>query len=276
MNPICYKIIASDLDGTLMYSRDMVSAENEKAIKELKEKGVIFALNSGRTFSEMPAVLRDNPDIRYYICADGAAVYDKQTGERNCACLSQELVAKIFPVLKKYDASISLRHVGKSYIDKNVSNEAEWNAHRIPLLYQEFLKYYDIMMDDFEAFCLSLDEVEMLCVWFPTAERLNACKAELERIDGVMVDSSDPLNLEIISSKAGKGSALLRMADMLGIAHEETIAVGDGPNDFHMIRAAGLGLATSNACPELKELADDIICSNEEHIAKYILEHYIQ
>jgi Cof subfamily protein (haloacid dehalogenase superfamily) len=275
MEPICYKIIASDLDGTLLFGQDEVSPENEKAIKELKEKGVIFALNSGRTFSEMPAVLRDNPDIRYYICADGATVYDKLTGERNCACLSQAQVAKIFPVLKKYDASISLHHMGKSYIDKSVSNKTEWNAHRIPHLFQVFLKYYDTMIDDFEAFCLSLDEVEMLCVWFPTDEQLNACKAELECIDGVMVDSSDPLNLEIISSRAGKGSALLRMADMLGVAHEATIAVGDGPNDIHMLRAAGLGLATSNACPELKELADEVICSNKEHIVKYILDHYI-
>ncbi len=276
MEPISYKIIASDLDGTLLQGIDEVSPENEKAIKALKEKGVVFALNSGRTFSEMPAVLRENPDIRYYICADGAAVYDKQTGERNCACLSKELFKKIHSVLKKNDASISVRHMGKSYIDKNLSGEKDWEAHRIPPLFRTYLRYYDTMVDDFEDFCLSLDEVEMLCVWFPTDEQLNACKAELESMDGVAVDSSDPLNLEIISDKAGKGSALLRLADMLGVPHEATIAVGDGPNDFDMIRAAGLGLATSNACPELKELADEVICSNKEHIAKYILEHYIR
>ena len=75
-------IVASDLDGTLLTHGEQLSGENKKAIKEMAELGVVFAPCSGRTFMEMPAVVRENPDIRYYICGDGALVYDKQTGER--------------------------------------------------------------------------------------------------------------------------------------------------------------------------------------------------
>lgn len=74
--------------------------------------------------------------------------------------------------------------------------------------------------------------------------------------------------------EAGKGNALRSLADMLGVSHDETIGVGDSDNDTSLIEAAGLGLVPSNGCGSLKKIADEIICSNDEHIACYILDHY--
>jgi hydroxymethylpyrimidine pyrophosphatase-like HAD family hydrolase len=62
---------------------------------------------------------------------------------------------------------------------------------------------------------------------------------------------------------------------MTGIGIENTIAVGDSDNDMSMIKAAGLGLAVSNACDELKAIADKVICSNDEHNIKYIYENIL-
>ena len=81
--------------------------------------------------------------------------------------------------------------------------------------------------------------------------------------------------LEVYSSDAGKGKALIALADMLGIDIADVIAVGDSKNDSSMIEEAGLGLAVANACDALKELADQTICDNSEHIAKYVLEKFI-
>ena len=73
-------IVASDLDGTLLHSGEGLSEENKEAIRKMGELGVAFVPCSGRTFMEMPAVVRENPDIRYYIGGDGGIVYDKLTG----------------------------------------------------------------------------------------------------------------------------------------------------------------------------------------------------
>ena len=92
-----------------------------------------------------------------------------------------------------------------------------------------------------------------------------------------MIVSSFAHNIEIISERAGKGKALHRLARLTGIDPSETIAVGDSSNDSEVIRAAGLGIAMKNAWDELKEIADEVAdCTNDEHVAKYILENYIK
>ena len=80
--------------------------------------------------------------------------------------------------------------------------------------------------------------------------------------------------LEVYSSDAGKGKTLVALANMLGVDIADVIAIGDSNNDSTMIENVGLGLAVANACDALKELADQTICDNSEHIAKYLLENY--
>ena len=81
--------------------------------------------------------------------------------------------------------------------------------------------------------------------------------------------------LEVYSYDAGKGKTLAAFADKLGVDVADVIAVGDSDNDSTMIEKAGLGLAVANACDALKEIADQTICDNSEHIAKYVLENFI-
>ena len=78
-----------------------------------------------------------------------------------------------------------------------------------------------------------------------------------------------------ILASEGQGGDRERLAKELEIDPKETIAIGDSPNDGSMIGTAGLGLAVKNACEELQEIAKGRICSNEEHVAKYVLEKII-
>jgi hydroxymethylpyrimidine pyrophosphatase-like HAD family hydrolase len=90
------------------------------------------------------------------------------------------------------------------------------------------------------------------------------------------VVSSCAFNIEIFYKESGKGASLRALAELLGIPIEETIAVGDSTNDKPMLDAAGLSLATENAFPELKAASDEVICHYNDHVAKYILDHYIK
>ena len=92
----------------------------------------------------------------------------------------------------------------------------------------------------------------------------------------VLYAQSNKYNLEVFSSKAGKGNALMLLADILGVDRTQTIAVGDSTNDMTMIKAAGLGLAMQNAVDELKQNADEVICDNNSNAIDYIVERYIK
>ena len=111
-----YQIIASDLDGTLLTDDKRISDENMAAIKELTARGVHFVPSSGRAFGEIPALVKDIPEVRYVIYSDGAGVYDKQTGDRIETCMPQALVHQALDILEQYDMTISMRYVGDCYV----------------------------------------------------------------------------------------------------------------------------------------------------------------
>lgn len=73
-----FKIITSDLDGTLLNSRSEISSENLRAIHELSNRGIYFVPSTGRTVSELPAEIINDPAIRYIIHSNGAVLLDRQ------------------------------------------------------------------------------------------------------------------------------------------------------------------------------------------------------
>ena len=269
-----YKIIASDLDGTLLDSRSEVSHENLDAIKELSERGIFFAPSTGRTFAEIPATLRDNPDIRYYIHSNGAVVLDKQTGKRITNCISNEVGKRVIGVFNKYKIHKTYRQGGECYVDSAFQTEEMWDKYNVCVPHRVVVDAFSVYLDDFEERMLAADEVEVYSIFFEDLAEKQKCKEELAEIEEIAIAEVSEHNIEIFSRTAGKGSALLSLADMLDVPHSETMSLGDSDNDRSITLAAGLGLAMSNACESLKTLADGIICSNDEHVVRYVINKY--
>ena len=271
-----YRIIASDLDGTLLDSNGRLSVENLKAIQELSERGVLFVPSSGRTLDEIPLFVRSIPSVRYVIHSDGAVVYDKRTGARIDLSMSQAKAKKAFEILAEYDTNVTVRHRGKSYIDAQKSNDEAFAYYRLLKDWPPFVREYILPVSDFDAFCASLDSVEMICVFFHDETEQEECRARFAELAEFGLASSDFSNLEIFDSCAGKGSALLRLAQELGVDPSQTIAVGDSPNDLDMLTRAGLGLAMQNASDDVKACSDAVACHHDEHVVRYICDTYIQ
>ncbi len=271
-----YKIIASDLDGTLLNNRSQVSQENLDAITKLAEQGIHFVPCSGRTFSEIPVQIREHPSIRYVIHSNGAAVLDKVTGQRILNCIPNSTVQKIMGLLTQYEAHICIRHNSQCFVD-DIHQSEEWmDYYNVAEAQKDCVRKYALRLDRFTDYVYGADQVEVFSAFFRNYEDKVACKKILMEDPSLHVAEISDHNIEVMSADAGKGRALLSLAQLLGIDIAQTISIGDSDNDSSITKTSGLGLAVSNACEALKGVADQVICSNEDHVAQYVLAHYFK
>lgn len=271
-----YKIVASDLDGTLLNKEQIVSEENLQAISEMNRIGVEFIPTTGRSMNEVDPSLINSPDIQYIITSNGAVVYDKNIGKTILTrYIPRDDVSLVLENLRPYNVFIVAKEGGKSYFDKNRYNSEFLNTCGIDAYFGHIISQHAEALEDFESFLLSSNEIEMIVVFFEFDEAARYCKQIFEDSGRLCAAHANIGYLEVYSSDAGKGKTLVTFADKLGIDIADVIAVGDSNNDSTMIEEAGLGLAVANACDALKELANQTICDNSEHIAKYVLENFI-
>lgn len=271
-----YKIVASDLDGTLLKDDKTISQENYQAIEEYSRLGGYFVPSSGRTISEIPLLVRNIPGVRYVLFSDGAGIYDKQTGQMHTRNISKEDSRKLLEVLWSYDTILTVRSGGKCYVDATRHKIEEYDRYRLSLAYRDFVFRFDYPKANYREFCLGLDGIEMICVFFRYDDEQQRCREQLESMGLYTLMASEPCNLEIASRDAGKGKGLLRLADMLGVDRSQTIGIGDSTNDAQSIQMAGLGLAMGNAWKEVQDMADRTVCTNEEHMMAYLMRYLIR
>ncbi|MBO5889717.1 MAG: Cof-type HAD-IIB family hydrolase [Clostridia bacterium] len=270
-----FKLIAVDLDGTLLNSKSNVSDINLSAIKKINDKGIYFVPCSGRTLGEIPSALTQNPDIHYIIYSNGSTILDKTTGKEIYNCISKATASKVFDIICDYDLHITIRQGGNCYVEEGSVTKESIEYFNICKAHVVVLRDYAIYLKDFSSWMKTLDNIEVVSVFFHNREDLNKCRERLEKNSGLLVVSVSDYNLEIISVNAGKGKALLTLANKLGIDYKNTVAVGDSGNDIPMMKVAGTRIAVSNASEVLKPFCNLEICSNDEHAIDYILKNYI-
>ncbi len=272
-----YKIIASDLDGTLLRDDKTISQKNLDAIKKFTEMGGIFIPTTGRAIGEVPDFLLNNPYIRYIICSDGTGIYDKQTEKCEFDSIPHDLLMRAIDIFLSFDTHIVIHHNNAAYSDTTQEFFDKEQLEHFGKLDPQFAHYtFSTHKPNFREFCASIGDAELLFAFFWDLFELEECTKRLEEMGEFSVLSSADRSIEIIRKTSDKGYALLRLADMLGIDRSKTIAVGDNTNDHNLVECAGLGLAMGNAVPSLKALADSVICTNAEHNVDYIVKNFIK
>ncbi|MDO4942914.1 MAG: HAD-IIB family hydrolase, partial [Lachnospiraceae bacterium] len=119
---------------------------------------------------------------------------------------------------------------------------------------------------------LNAEKIHLLFNDMDLKERL---KKEYSKNPHFLATSAVPSNLELNNKTADKGSALLALADILGISHEQTMACGDSYNDEAMLRKAGFSVAMGNADPEIKKICDFVTKTNEEDGVAHVIEEFV-
>ena len=265
-----YKLVACDLDGTLLNSDMKVSGENLRAIKELTAKGIYVVPATGRTVCEMREIF-DLDEIRYVVYSNGAAIFDKKTGENVFLGIDDGDLPFIYDTLESFDTLNIIHKDGKTYVDKQ-KGERMHDYHVSPSI-AHVVNSFCVFDDDFKKTFLG-GTIECMSTFFVSDEDKHKCFEIIRKNPNVCAVEGWNYNLEIFGKKAGKGNALKILAEKLNIKMENVITIGDSDNDSQMTKMSGLGLAAANGCESLKKTADKVICTNDEHVLKYVKEHY--
>ena len=259
------KLIAFDLDGTLLTTDKVLTAENEAALRRAAEAGIALVPATGRFYGAIPENVRSLPCLRYFITINGASVWDAREGR---ALLRAEIPWRRAVALMEYLDSLPVIYdcymddwgwITRSHYDR--AADFAPNPHAL-----DMLQRMRTPVPELKAHLAQVGhDVQKVMMFFrDPALRLWALEDLKTRFPDLAVTSSIPRNVELNSLEARKGVALERLAARLGIPIAETMAFGDDLNDVSMLRAAGLGVAMANAGPEAKAAADWITDSCEE------------
>lgn len=270
-----FKLIAFDLDGTLISPGDVLSEKNAVALEELYKKGVKLVPTTGRSLYEMPTSVLEFPYFEYYITSGGACTYNAETLEMiESRLIPPERSKKLFDILFDYDTVTMTHFEGEGLVDADLVSEEYYNKCRVNESFKKFIPEKDRAIPNFNEACMKMEGVELTCSFIGSDEEMAGFKERVREAGGFSIASSAKDNVEVTDANADKGKAILSLASSLGISREEIIGVGDSRNDIALIRAAGLGIAMGNATEELKREADAVGCNNSEHIADFILKNY--
>ncbi len=259
------RLIALDLDGTLLDSGKRLSARNRAALEAAAAKGVHIVPTTGRFFGMMPEAIRELPFVRYAITVNGAQVYDRGT---DAALARAEIpvatAIAAMEVLDGFDCIYDCYQENWGWMTDAMQRKAERyapDAHYLKMI-REFRRPVPELKAHLAA---KGEDVQKVMCFARDAADLPAIRDALAaRFPELVLTRSTPNNVEINHALAHKGEALRRLCDALGFGIENAMSFGDGLNDLTMVRDAGLGVAMANAAPEVLAAAKHVTLSNDD------------
>lgn len=275
MNTI--KLIAFDLDGTLLKDNKELTPRTLKALGRAADAGICLVPATGRLYDGVPEEVRDLPYIRYVISSNGAEVYDSR--EKRIlyrAEMNQDEVQQFFNCTRDLPAIIGCYKNGKGYMEeKDIEKIAAYASSKE--LFQMMQRTY-VPVENLEAYLRKSGEnVQKMVLFFKDLEEKKKALEDLNvKLSNLAVSTSIVNNIEVNAGGANKGAALKFLREYLQIERMETAAFGDGTNDIAMLTGAGIGFAMGNACQETREAADKVTLSNEEEGVAYEMEQILQ
>ena len=263
-----YRLIAFDLDGTLLDSRKNLPEENRRAMEAAAEAGLLLVPATGRIYRGIPESLKSLPFIQYYILSNGAVVYDaKQDRILYRGDVPVELALRCYEYLDTLPVLYDCYQNERGWITRSMLEAAPpYFAYEPEIM--KLLYGLRIPVDDLKQTLRERGEPlqKIQCYFLPEDEelRLRQLTEIPRRFPELVATTSVSNNIEINSINAGKGKALSALCEILGFPAAEAVAFGDGSNDAEMLRAAGLGVAMENAMESVKAVADELTASCDE------------
>lgn len=271
------KLIAFDLDGTLLRQDKTISKRTEEALCRAAGEGIYLVPTTGRTYAGIPEQVGKLPFIKYVIGINGAEIYDverKQVLHR--AEMERKACERMLEYMEQLPAISTCYQDGKGWIEAGDWDLLEEHApypEQIPHMKRTFVPLEHMKTKIFE----SGSTLQKLQLFFKNGEVRDRYFAEMVRqFPEYAISYSLPNNIEINALGANKGDALKFLCEYLHLNRMESMAFGDGINDVSMIRQAGIGVAMENAEKAVLEIADRVTASNNDDGVAVMIEKVLQ
>ncbi len=266
-----YKILALDIDGTLLNSKKEVTPAVAESIEGLQNKGIPVLIASGRPaqgIRHVASELNMQEKGGYILSFNGGKIIDCKTQE---VIYSQTIDEQYYKEVCEYAAGMDcslLTYDGDYIITEKPENkyvDVESNVVKMPV------KKVDNILDE-----LTFAVDKFLLVGEPEY-MMSQVETMAEHFKGRLnVFQSEPFFIEVVPLGIDKASSLEVLLTKLGMTKDELVACGDGRNDVTMVAYAGMGVAMENACDEVKAVADYITTSCDEDGVAKVIEKYFE
>ena len=269
------KLVALDLDGTLFDNSSHISERNLTAIRSITDKGIHVVISTGRPFEGIPFDQIKGTGINYAITANGSGIYEISTGK----CLYEELVTPILNFLLTRDIHMDAFIGGKGYTPVQCVETAQ--KLTVPSSIKNYIITTRTRLDNILQFIHEnqLKVQKMTLNFYPAAD---GTLIDRETVRKFLVSNPSITtvcggynNLEFTRADANKGVGLRKLAEILGVNPDATMAIGDTENDLAIIEAAGIGVAMGNATDAVKARADYVTTTNTKDGVAAAIEHFI-
>lgn len=270
------KVIASDMDGTLLNSRHEISEENLQAIRKAQDLGTHFVIITGREFNSVNSYVKQFNLNCECILMNGAEYRDKHGKVVKTISMDKDQVKDILDIMDKENLVAEIfTNDGVFVTDKDNHKESIFERFKIFSPYmsdEEVLDFIEnrseIMnvktIENLDEFLNSEIKVLKIITFNKDADFIAAAKEKLRKIDNLAVASTFSNDIELNNIRAQKGIILADVIEKMGIKRDEVVVIGDSFNDYSMFIEFENSFAMENAIPEIKEIAKYITTSNDE------------
>lgn len=269
------KLVALDLDGTTFNSAGDITDRTVETLNRCKEQGVHVVVSTGRSYNSLPDHIKDVEGIEYAITSNGAHINDINSGEAIYSdYLDPVAVEEIARLKEGTGADIEVFIDGIAYTDDSYLQDVRENgcAYRNA----EYVLWSRRGVPDVVSLMKDNDSrIENVNFIYPTLERLEECRRQIEAIENATITSSFPNNLEVGGPNTSKKTALIELMKRLGVDRSELMCCGDAPNDIQMLEYAAVGVAVANAWGGTKDHADYITDSNDDDGVAKAIERFV-
>ena len=262
------RLIATDVDGTILPHGGAFSEATRRAVRRCRERGIPFIVNSGRWIGALQGILEDlGAADQPVITVGGGAVLGPGGRPLREWTMAEADVRAVYAVMRRFPVMIN------SYVRGGVYR---LNTDRMPRLMKNYMGERDprVVLDDRDAFeSEGLRNVYKLEAVVDDVAVIAGLRDALARETDAVISGAFWNNTEVVSRGMGKGVALRWLAARLGVDPQQCMAFGDNTNDLDMLRAVGWPVAVGNAVPQLKAVARIIAPPDaEDGVARTIFE----
>jgi hypothetical protein len=269
-----YKMIAIDMDGTLLNSQKRVTERTKEVLITAQESGKKIIITTGRIFTSA-RLYSQYIGLKTPIIACNGAIIKGVEGKRifKIHPVEEKIIVNAIEICNEIGVPYHFYSEDKIYATKKLDLYEFYHQEESKIDSSYSIPFYDI--NDFSSISKIKEEILKFNVWDRDVDKILLTLNKIKNINNAFVTSSSPYNIEITNQAATKGNALKDLGEFYGIKKEEIIAIGDSYNDISMIEYAGLGIAMDNSQVDIKEIADYITLSNDQEGIVDVFERFV-